>query len=333
MVSVRTVPVVPASDRAIRRAADILRRGGLVAFPTETVYGLGADALSEEACAQIFAVKRRPRFDPLIVHVLGAQALEALCAPIDDRARRLIAAFWPGPLTLVLEKTSVVPDLVTAGEATVAVRAPSHPVARALLEAAGMPIAAPSANPFGYVSPTCAEHVRAQLGNDIELILDGGPCDVGVESTIVDLSGENAVLLRAGGVEPSQVESVIGPLGTPRAGDAPRAPGQLVSHYAPRTPLTLLEGCAGRAEPGRRVGLLAFGAPDPAIAASYTTVELLSPSADVREAARHLFACLRRLDERGLDAIVAEPVPHTGLGIAILDRLRRASAARGADAS
>jgi L-threonylcarbamoyladenylate synthase len=197
-----------------------------------------------------------------------------------------------------------------------------------LLEALGGPIAAPSANPFGYVSPTCAEHVRAQLGADIELILDGGPCDVGVESTIVDLSREDAVLLRAGGIEAERVESVIGPLGAPRPGDASRAPGQLASHYAPHTPLTLLAGPAGPAEPGKRVGLLAFGSPDPAAVATYEAVELLSSSGDVREAASRLFSCLRRLDEQGLDAIVAEPVPPAGLGAAILDRLGRASAAR-----
>jgi L-threonylcarbamoyladenylate synthase len=319
------MPTVPATDFAVRRAADILRRGGLVAFPTETVYGLGADALSGDACARIFAVKRRPRFDPLIVHVLGVEALEPLCSGIDDRVRRLVDAFWPGPLTLVLPKTLRVPDIVTAGLPTVAVRAPSHPVARALLAAVDRPIAAPSANPFGYVSPTSAEHVEAQLGGEVDLILDGGPCEIGIESTIVDLSGERPILVRAGGVEVERLESIIGPLAGPRPGDSGRAPGQFASHYAPRVPLTLLEGRAGNAEPGARVGLLAFGRPDPAAAATYAVVELLSPSESVREAAANLFACLRRLDQSGLDAIVAERVPAVGLGVAILDRLTRAS--------
>lgn len=319
-----------ATDALVRHAADVLRRGGLVAFPTETVYGLGADAFSESACARIFAVKRRPRFDPLIVHVLGIEDLDPLCTRVDDRVRRLTDAFWPGPLTLVLEKTARVPDIVTAGERTVAVRAPAHPVARALLARTARPIAAPSANPFGYISPTCAEHVAAQLGDEVDLILDGGRCEVGIESTIIDLSGEHARLLRAGGVEGERIEAVIGPLRTLTFGtqSTPLAPGQLASHYAPRVPLTLLDTPARRSEGGARTGLLAFGRVAPEVSSTYAAVEQLSESRELREAAANLFACLRRLDERDIDKIVAEPVPAVGLGVAILDRLRRASAPR-----
>jgi L-threonylcarbamoyladenylate synthase len=320
------VPTALATDALVRRAADILRGGGLVAFPTETVYGLGADAHSERACARIFAVKRRPRFDPLIVHVLGMEALEPLCTRLDDRVRRLADAFWPGPLTLVLPKTVRVPDIVTAGENTVAVRVPSHPVARALLAATGRPIAAPSANPFGYISPTTAAHVAAQLGGEVDLILDGGACEVGIESTIVDLSGERPMLLRPGGIEAERIEALIGPLAVPRPSALPRAPGQLASHYAPRVPLSVLAGRAGRAEASARVGLLAFGRPAADVAATYAAVEVLSPTESVREAAVNLFACLRRLDEAAVDAIFAERVPAVGVGVAILDRLTRASA-------
>jgi L-threonylcarbamoyladenylate synthase len=319
------VSVVPATDSNIRRAADLIRGGGIVAFPTETVYGLGADALSASACARVFAVKRRPRFDPLIVHVADADELPRLSPSVDERVRRLAAAFWPGPLTLVLPKTDDVPDIVCAGLPTVAVRVPAHPVARALIVAAGRPIAAPSANPFGYISPTLASHVEDQIGSEVDLVLDGGPCEMGVESTIVDLSGERALLLRPGATEAERIEALIGPLERPGAGEAPRAPGQLASHYAPRTPVVLLAGRATTA-PGPRLGLLAFGRPEPRAVASYSAVEVLTESGDLREAAARLFAAMHRLDRLGLDAIHAEPVPPEGLGLAILDRLRRAAA-------
>jgi L-threonylcarbamoyladenylate synthase len=320
---------VPASHESIARAAEILRRGGVVAFPTETVYGLGADALNAEACARIFAVKRRPHFDPLIVHVLDAGGIAALSTGADDpRLLRLADAFWPGPLTLVLPRRDVVPGIVTAGLETVAVRVPSHPVARALLEATGRPIAAPSANPFGYISPTTAGHVEAQIGGDVDLILDGGPTEHGLESTIVDLSGDAPLLLRPGAVEAERIEALVGPLRRPAARVPVTAPGQLDSHYAPRTPLELLEGTAGPARDGERAGLLAFCAPDPTVAATYARVCVLSPRGDLREAAARLFACLHDLDAALLDRIVAEPVPGEGLGVAILDRLGRAAARR-----
>jgi L-threonylcarbamoyladenylate synthase len=326
-VSWTLVPVVAATDSNIRRAAEILRRGGVVAFPTETVYGLGADALDARACAKVFAIKRRPHFDPLIVHLAGEDALGALCTGVDERVRRLAAAFWPGPLTLVLPRTDLVPDLVTAGLPTVAVRVPAHPVALALIALAERPVAAPSANPFGYISPTLASHVEAQIGADVELILDGGPCAVGVESTIVDLSTERAVLLRPGATEIERIEAIIGTLDRPAKGSALRAPGQLVSHYAPRTAVVRLAGRAGPA-PEPSVGLLAFGRPS-SRASGYRAIEVLSESEDLQEAAANLFACLHRLDAARLSVIHAEPVPERGLGVAIVDRLRRAAGGGG----
>ena len=320
--------ILPATPDAIRRAAAILRAGGLVAFPTETVYGLGANALSPEACAWVFAAKKRPSFDPLIVHVDDHRTLAAVCDFRDPRAQKLAAAFWPGPLTLVVPKTDAVPDIVTSGLPTVAVRRPAHPVARALLAESALPIAAPSANPFGYISPTLAEHVEKMLGGEVELVLDGGACTVGVESTIIDVSGERPVLLRPGAIPAERIEALVGPLGRPEPAGLPRAPGQLASHYAPRTRLVLVERGAGVVSAGERAGLLAFGEPLKARATTYAAVETLSRSGDLLEAAVNLFACLHRLDAQGLDVIHAERVPAEGLGAAIGDRLRRAEAAR-----
>jgi L-threonylcarbamoyladenylate synthase len=317
--------VVAATESAILRAAALIRAGGVVAFPTETVYGLGADALAASAAARIFEVKRRPRFDPLIVHLEGAAEASRVARFDDPRAQRLAAAFWPGPLTLVVPKAEVVPDIVTAGLATVAVRVPAHPVARALLAAAGCPIAAPSANPFGYLSPTTAAHVEEQIGDAIDLVLDGGPCPLGVESTIVDVSGERPALLRPGATEVERIEALVGPLDRVERSDVPRAPGQLESHYAPRTPVILLERRGVPPPPGVRSGLVAFGAPEPSVCAGYAAVEVLSRTADLREAAANLFACLHRLDRAGLDRIFAEPIPNEGLGVAIRDRLGRAA--------
>lgn len=317
--------------RAIARAATRLRAGGLVAFPTETVYGLGANALNARAVANIYAVKNRPRFDPLIVHVADAVSVADYAAGVDDRARRLMKRFWPGPLTLVLPKLPVVPDIVTAGRATVAVRQPAHSVALDLLRAVRFPIAAPSANPFGYVSPTTAAHVQDTLGHALDEIIDGGPCSVGVESTVLALDGPRAALLRPGGVTLEQLESVIGKIDTPSSsGDSarpdPRSPGTLPVHYAPRVPLVLLQ--PGQAVPrpakGERVGLLTL-APR-ADAPGYAVTEHLSANGDLIEAAANLFAALRRLDTQNLRRVIVEPVPETGLGRAIMDRLCRAAA-------
>lgn len=311
----------PSAPGDVERAARILRQGGLVAFPTETVYGLGADALNPSAVARVFECKGRPRFDPLIVHLAEAGALSSVAAEIPAAASELARRFWPGPLTLVLPKRTQVPDITTSGLPTVAARVPDHPLALELLARSGVPVAAPSANPFGRVSPTRAEHVLEQLAGDVDAILDGGPCRVGVESTIVGLTGPRPTLLRAGGLPVEEVEQVVGPLELPPSGgDRPLAPGGLESHYAPRTPLVLRSPASFQPPPGR-VGLLAFR--EPPGRSGYAAVEVLSPTGDLREAAVRLFAALRALDARGLDLIVAEPVPETGLGRAIQDRLKR----------
>ena len=315
---------------AIARAAARLRAGGLVAFPTETVYGLGANALDARAVANVYAVKNRPRFDPLIVHVADAAAVADYATRIDGRARRLMERFWPGPLTLVLLKRSAIHDIVTAGLDTLAVRQPAHPVALDLLRAVQFPIAAPSANPFGYVSPTTAAHVQDTLGHALDEIVDGGPCSVGVESTVLALDGPRSVLLRPGGVTLEQLESVIGKIDTQSssrdsARPDPRSPGMLPSHYAPRVPLILLR--PGEAVPrpagGERIGLLTL-APR-ADAPGYAVTEHLSRTGDLTEAAANLFAVLRRLDTQNLQRVIVEAVPETGLGRAIMDRLRRAA--------
>jgi L-threonylcarbamoyladenylate synthase len=320
--------VLAAADpAAIERAAAVLRRGGLVAFPTETVYGLGANAFDARAVARVFEVKARPSFDPLIVHVHDAGELPRVVAAGDDpRVALLAARFWPGPLTLVLPRRSEIPDIVTSGLDTVGVRVPSHPAARALLRAAG-PLAAPSANPFGYVSPTTAAHVAERLGDHVDLVLDGGPCAVGLESTILALGGEAPLLLRPGGVPREEIEDALGrPLELATRGERPLAPGQLDRHYATHAPLRVLGGPAGDAPPdGRRVGLLAFS---PTSARGYAAIEVLAPDGRLATAAANLFAALRRLDALALDAILAEPCPAEGLGLAIRDRLRRAAARR-----
>lgn len=313
---------VMATEQEILRAAEIIRAGGLVAFPTETVYGLGANALDAAAVAHIFELKGRPRFDPLIVHVARPEQLSSLVEEVPPRARELIARFWPGPLSLVLRKRALVPDIVTAGLPSVAVRCPAHPVARRLIEAAGAPIAAPSANRFCAVSPTTAQHVVEQFGTRLALVLDGGPCQVGVESTVVSLLEEPPVLLRPGGVAVEELADAIGPLKVAQAdGNRPMSPGQLPRHYAPSTPLVL---SADPPRPGARVGLLTLG--PPARGTGFAAIEVLSERECLREAAANLFAALRRLDALQLDYILARPLPEVGLGHAIMDRLRRAAA-------
>ena len=309
----------------IRQAAEIIRKGGLVAFPTETVYGLGADAFNPIAVARIFEVKRRPYFDPLIVHVSDPADLNKLVIKIPSNARKLIERFWPGPLTVVLLKKEEVPDIITAGLSTVAIRMPKHPMALSLIEQADCPIAAPSANPFGYLSPTTAEHVRDQLGDQIDFILDGGPCEVGVESTILSFSEGKSKLLRPGGVPLEEIESLIGTVEvSPNEEDKPAAPGMLPRHYAPRTPIVLdWDEKNFNSKKGQKIGLLAFQEPKSSI--KFHHVEILSKKGDFREAAANLFAAIRRLDELSLDLILAEPIPEVGLGRAIMDRLRRAS--------
>jgi L-threonylcarbamoyladenylate synthase len=300
----------------LARAAQILRDGGLVAFPTETVYGLGGDATNSRAVAAIYEAKGRPRFNPLIVHVADLAMAERF-ARFDARARALAAAFWPGPLTLVLPLAdgAGLSPLVTADLDSVAIRIPAHPVAQALIRAFGGPLAAPSANPSGKVSPTRADHVAQGLAGRIAAILDGGPCAVGVESTILGLTGE-AALLRPGGIALEALEALIGPVALHQPGDGITAPGQLASHYAPAAPLRL------NAQPEPDEVHIGFG-PGPA------TLNL-SPGADLAEAAANLFHMLREADRLAgpTGRISAAPIPDHGLGRAINDRLRRASAPR-----
>jgi L-threonylcarbamoyladenylate synthase len=335
-------PVLPGDDpAAIATAAAHLRAGGLVAFPTETVYGLGANALDARAGARVFAAKERPAFDPLIVHLADASEVGAY-AQVEDaddpRVARLAARFWPGPLTLVLRKRALIPGIVTAGLPTVGLRVPDHAVARALIRAAGVPLAAPSANRFGQLSPTRAAHVVAGLGARVDLVLDGGPCAVGVESTVILLAAGRSALLRPGGLAVEAIEAEIGRLeiladGAP--GTAELAPGRAGAHYAPRVPLEIADprdpaaAPAFRVRPGERVGLLA--ATDAGRRAAeeaggpFAAVEILDPDGDLVGTAAHLFDALHALQAADISRIVAEPIPSTGLGRAVMDRLRRAS--------
>lgn len=318
--------VAEPTAQSVAEAARLLRDGQLVAFPTETVYGLGGDATNERAVAAIFEAKGRPQFNPLISHVLDAAEARKFVR-WTPMAEKLAARFWPGPLTLVLPRApgSPISLLATAGLDSVAIRAPSHPVAQALIRAAGRPIAAPSANRSGAVSPTQAAHVAESLGDRVPLILDGGPCLVGVESTVLDLTTTTPTLLRPGGATREAIEAVVGPIAVSHAlpsGEAARkSPGQLESHYAPARPVRL-----GASTVGADEGLLAFGARVPQGAMlTYN----LSPSGDLAEAAANLFAQMRLLDRPGIGRIAVMPIPETGLGLAINDRLRRAAAGDG----
>ncbi|HEY1681917.1 MAG TPA: L-threonylcarbamoyladenylate synthase [Candidatus Tumulicola sp.] len=310
-----------SSEATIERAAALLRDGGVVAIPTETVYGLAANALDAVAVARVFEIKRRPSFDPLIVHVSGEAMLQAVAGAIPAAAYRLMERFWPGPLTIVLMKAAAVPGIVTAGAATVAVRAPAHPVARAIIERAGVPLAAPSANPFGRLSPTRAQHVWRGLGDAVDLIVDGGPAEYGLESTIVSLDPEPA-LLRAGAIGPEEIEAVIGPLARGATPGSVAVPGNVVHHYAPATPLNVVDWDSVPAASRSRAGWLGLRHPAP----GYAYSRVLSPTGDLREAAAMLFEALHELDERSLERIDAERIPERGIGLAIADRLRRAEA-------
>ena len=321
--------VIAATPDAISEAAALLQSGALVAFPTETVYGLGADATNGEAVASIFEAKGRPHFNPLIVHVADITVAHRL-AYIPDGAQRIAEAFWPGPVTLVLKRRpdSGLSDLVSAGLDTVALRMPDHPIARSLLVAAGRPLAAPSANRSGHVSPTRAQHVAEDLGDKIAMVLDGGPTAHGIESTIIDASSERHVMLRSGSVPGLAIEQALG-LKLVRSLQAeslkPRASGQLASHYAPRARvrLNVTHGF------GEGEAVLAFG---PFEASRHRTVSgpfiNLSERADLIEAAANLFAALRKLDAQGVPSIAVTPIPEQGLGEAINDRLTRAAAPR-----
>ena len=312
-------PILSPTDATLNAAAQALRSGALVAFPTETVYGLGADATDETAVARIFQAKGRPRFNPLISHVADAQSAFSL-GDFSPDAKAVAERFWPGPLSIVVKRVSDCPIawLTSAGLDSIALRVPAHPLAQDLLARAGRPIAAPSANRSGRISPTRAEHVASELGDRVEMILDGGPCTVGIESTVVDLSGPRPVLLRPGAVTREMLAEIVGPLGEPEAGGPLASPGMLTSHYAPDCPVRL-----DAADPIPGEAYLGFGP----VPARENTLSL-SVSGDLVEAAANLFQMLRILDHSGPDAIAVASIPQQGLGAAINDRLRRAAADR-----
>lgn len=310
----------------IHFAAQWLQKAGLVAIPTETVYGLAANALDEKAVVKIFEAKKRPFFDPLIVHIARNEDMDKYGVDIPEAAYRLAETFWPGPLTLIVPRSQLIPDLVTSGQPTVGLRRPAHPLTQELLQLLPFPLAAPSANPFGYVSPTTAQHVAAQLGDVIPYILDGGPCEVGVESTIVGFDGGQAVIYRVGGLSIEEIEKITGPVQVQlNQSSNPVAPGQLKSHYAPGKPVYIgnIEELLSQ-HPDRKAGIISFSRryEHPCICQQW----ILSPQGRLDEAARHLFAALREADSSGAELILAENFPDEGLGRAINDRLRRASA-------
>jgi L-threonylcarbamoyladenylate synthase len=316
--------LLKANPENIRRAAGIIKQGGLVSFPTETVYGLGADALNPIAVSRIFEVKDRPYFDPMIVHIADMAAVHELVTHFGEIAKKLAERFWPGPLTIVLKKSGRVPDIVTAGLDTVGLRMPANRVALDLIEIAGTPVAAPSANPFGYLSPTSAAHVSRQLGDRIDIILDGGICPVGVESTILKID-DIPRLLRPGGLPLEEIEEIVGKVEIGHELKRIDSPGQLPAHYAPRVPVRIVEDIYFEPEESS-AALLAYKTP--ARELSFRYIEVLSPDGNLRDAAANLFSCLHRLDSAGVDIIYVEAVPETGLGRAIMDRLRKAVAGK-----
>ncbi len=308
----------------IQHAQDLLKEGKLVAIPTETVYGLAADAFNPAAVASIFEAKNRPHFDPLIVHLYDESQLAEICKDIPDIFYKLYKAFSPGPITYILPKTDKVPDLVTSGNPTVGIRFPQHPLTRELLFESQMALAAPSANPFGYVSPTTAQHVNDQLGERLPYILDGGPCEVGIESTIIDLSTETPVILRLGGLAKEEIERVTGSVEIQTSSSNPKAPGMLSSHYSPGKKLLIgdIDNLLKEFE-GQDVATITFQRKLENLPSEKQKV--LSPQGNLKEAATNLFKSLRELDRVDVSIILAEKFPETGLGLAINDRLKRAA--------
>lgn len=312
----------------IGRAEEELKSGRLIAIPTETVYGLAGNAFDPDAIAKVFEVKARPSFDPLIVHTASLERVKTLVDDIPGLAETLAEKFWPGPITLLLKKRSVIPDLATSGMDTVAVRIPRQPLTLELLERLDFPLVAPSANPFGYISPTTAAHVNDQLGDKIDYILDGGACEVGLESTIVGFDpDQRPIIYRFGGTSQEQIEQIAGKVKVmPHSSSNPKAPGMLKSHYAPRIPLTLgdIETSLQEVRNRDKVGIISFRS-------YFDTVPRenqvrLAPDGQLDTAAKQFFSALRDMDTKDIDMILAEPVPSHGLGLAINDRLRRAAA-------
>lgn len=311
-----------ANNESIKEAAEIIKSGGLVAFPTETVYGLGADGLNPIAVTKIFEVKKRPSFNPLILHISEKNWLKKFSPIHSVKVEYLINRFWPGPLTLVLPKTEIVPDIVTSGHSTVAVRMPDHPVALQLIEASGTAIAAPSANKFGHLSPTEASHVAKYLGEKVDMILDGGKCSVGVESTILQFHEDEFYLLRPGGLSKEEIESEIGEIKQAIINvNRPNAPGQLPFHYSPHTPLKFFS--KKFLDEKKKIGALFFR--ENKIDFTFADVKILSANGDLHEAAANLFSQLHELEKGNLDLILVEQIEEKGLGRAIMDRLKKAA--------
>lgn len=311
----------------ISKAKKILINGGLIGMPTETVYGLAGNALNAESVSKIFITKNRPQFDPLIVHVASIDQVKEYVLDIPEKALVLAEKFWPGPLTLLLPKNPAISDLVTSGLGTVAIRIPAKTITLQLLGELDFPLTAPSANPFGYVSPTTAEHVNDQLGDKIEYILNGGPCEVGLESTIIGFEEDGPIIYRLGGISKEAVEGLTGTVKlTPHSSSNPSAPGMLKSHYAPRKPIFLGDVNELLSELGHsnRVGIISYKDHYKQVHESHQMA--LSKRGDLEEAARNLFSVLRSMDSREIDIIIAETVPNHGIGRAINDRLKRASA-------
>ncbi|WP_456440719.1 L-threonylcarbamoyladenylate synthase [Psychroserpens sp.] len=313
-------------SKDISKAIAILNSEELVAIPTETVYGLAGNVFSEKAIKRIFETKKRPFFNPLIVHIPSIEALPNIVSYVPDKAKLLADAFWPGPLTLVLPKQSTIPDVITAGKDTVAVRIPNHPVTLELLNQLDFPLAAPSANPFGSISPTTAQHVESYFKDDIKMVLDGGSCLRGIESTIIGFEGDQPIIFRLGSTSIESIESIVGPIQIKNKKDiAPNAPGMLDRHYAPSTQTILVENISKAIEKhsNKRIGVLAFQYPEKHDAITFQIV--LSETKDLQEAASKLYDALHQLDKQDLDVIITERLPDFGLGKSINDRLQRAT--------
>ena len=317
------IPVIPMTTPSeITIAAQHIKEGKLVAFPTETVYGLGANALNPHAVARIFELKERPAFDPLIVHIASLEDISKLTATEDKRVSKLAARFWPGPLTIILPKSELVPDIVTSGLATVGIRMPNHPVALELIRQSGCPIAAPSANKFGQLSPTQAKHVSKQLP-DVDFLLDGGEAQVGIESTIISLNENGFEILRHGVITREEIEAIIPFYEVPERDKTNIvSPGMLKSHYSPEKPIYLIDENLPAGIDITKAGLLSFSGEN---TANYQIVELLAPDKELKTCAVNLFAAIHRLEESDVEYILAETVPETGIGIAIMDKLRKAA--------
>ncbi len=313
--------LAPTSNN-IKLSAEKLKNGGLVAFPTETVYGLGADGLNSIAVSKIFEAKQRPTFNPLILHINSAEMLNKIAVVNNERIKGLINAFWPGPLTLVLPKKNIVPGIVTAGYETVAVRMPNNKIALKLIEELGNPIAAPSANSFGKLSPTSAQHVVKQLGEKVDIVMDGGNCSVGVESTIIEITETKNYLLRPGGIAKEEIEAIIGKLELKKNTQNPNSPGQLKIHYAPDIPIYFYDEKLLSKFAGKKLGGLFFK--ESKRDNYFSSIKILSQSGNLREAASNIFSFLHEFENEKLDAIFVEKIEKKGLGYAIMDRLDKA---------